>query len=87
MMDLFGKRVSCFLLIIVALLGTLCYGSWHLKRWARPLTVVCYSIGIIGGLWEVVMGIPAGFMAATINAAIVAYACTSRVRAAYSTNG
>ena len=84
MMDLFGKRVWLFLLVIVALLGTLCYGSWRLRRWAWPLTLVCYSIGVIGGLWEVAIGIPAGLLAATINGAVVAYACTRRVRAAYS---
>ena len=84
MMDLFGERVWLFLLLIVVLLGTLCYGSWHLRRWAWPLTLICYSIGIVGGLWEVAIGIPAGLLAAGINGAVVAYACTSPVRAAYS---
>ncbi len=84
LMDLFGKRVWLFLLMIVVLLGTLCYGSWRLRHWAWPLTLVCYSIGVIGGLWEVTIGIPAGLLAAVINGAVVAYACTRRVRAAYS---
>ena len=83
-MDLFGKNVWLFLIVIAALLSTLCYGSWRLRRWTWPLTLICYSIGVMGGLWEVAMGIPAGFLAAAINGAIVGYACTSRVRAAYS---
>ena len=83
MMDLFGRRVWIFLLVIATLLGVLCYGSWHLRRWASPLTVVCYSIGVVGGLWEVTQGIPAGFLAATINAAVAGYSCTKSVREAY----
>ena len=83
MMDLFGPQVWIFLLGIAALLTTLCYGSWHLRRWTLPLTIVCYSIGVVGGLWEVSIGIPAGLLAATINGSIVVYACTKRVRAAY----
>lgn len=82
-MDLFGPNVWIFVLLIASLLSVLCYGSWRLRRWTRPLTIACYSIGVIGGLWEVWMGIPAGFLAAAINGGVVAYACTSQVRAAY----
>ena len=83
MMDLFGRNVWIFLIGIACLLTALCYGSWHLRRWAWPLTTVCYSIGVIGGLWEVSIGIRAGLLAAAINASVVGYACTKRVRAAY----
>ena len=83
MMDVFGQYVWLFLLAIAALLTTLSYGSWHLRRWTLPLTIVCYSIGVGGGLWEVSIGIPAGLLAATINGSVVAYACTRSVRAAY----
>lgn len=83
MMDLFGPTVWIFLLLLAGLLSALCYGSWRLRGWVRPLTIVCYSIGVIGGLWEVWMGIPAGFLAAAINGGVVAYACTRQVRAAY----
>ena len=83
MMDIFGRSVWVFLLGICILLATLSYGSWHLRSWAWPLTLVCYSIGVVGGLWEVSIGITAGLLAAAINASVVAYACTKRVRAAY----
>lgn len=82
-MDWFGQNVWIFVLLIACLLSALCYGSWCLRVWTRPLTIVCYSIGVIGGLWEVWMGIPAGFLAAAINGGVVAYACTKQVRAAY----
>jgi hypothetical protein len=82
-MDLFGASVWIFVLLIASLLSVLCYGSWRLRGWTRPLTIICYSIGVIGGLWEVWMGIPAGFLAAAINGGVVAYACTNQVRAAY----
>ena len=83
MMDWFGRNVWIFLLMIACLLSVLCYGSWRLRGWARPLTIICYSIGVFGGLWEVWMEIPAGFLAAAINGGVVAYACTRQVRAAY----
>ena len=83
MIDFFGQNVWMFLVVIAALLTALCYGSWHLRQWTWPLTIVCYSIGVIGGLWEVSIGIPAGLLAATINAGVVVYACTRRVRTAY----
>ena len=83
MMDLFGGNVWIFLTGIAGLLSALCYGSWHLRGWAWPLTIVCYSLGVIGGLWEVSIGIRAGLLAAAINASVVGYACTKRVRAAY----
>ena len=83
MMDLFGRQVWFFLLGIATLLSLLCYGSWQLRSWAWPLTLVCYSIGVLGALWEVSIGIPAGIVAAAINASVVAYACTRKVRAAY----
>jgi hypothetical protein len=83
MMDLFGRTVWIFLVLLACLLSALCYGSWLLRGWVRPLTILCYSIGVMGGLWEVWMGIPAGFLAAAINGGVVAYACTRQVKAAY----
>jgi hypothetical protein len=83
MVEFFGEHVWMFLVVIATLLTTLCYGSWRLRSWTLPLTIVCYSIGVIGGLWEVSIGIPAGLLAATINGCVVAYACSRRVRLAY----
>lgn len=51
-----------------------------------PLTIICYSVGVFGGLWEMWMGIPAGLLAAAINAGVVAYACTNQVKTAYGTS-
>ncbi len=83
MMGLFGRQIWIFLLVIVGLLSILYYGSRHLRWWAWPLTLICYSTGVIGGLWELTENIPAGFLAASINAGLVAYTCTGRVRWAY----
>ena len=41
MMDLFGPAVWIFLLLLACLLSALCYGSWQLRPWARPLTIFC----------------------------------------------
>ena len=84
MVSFFGRYVWIFLVLIAALLTALCYGSWHLRSWAWPLTIICYSIGVAGGLWEVSIGIRAGLLAAAINGAVVIYACTKPVRNAYA---
>lgn len=84
MMSLFGRNVWIFLLLITSLLSALCYGSWRPRSWTRPLTIICYSVGVIGGLWEVWMGISAGFLAAAINGGVVAYAWSNHVKAAYA---
>lgn len=79
----FGPYVWAFLLAVAAVLATLSYGSWRLRRWALPLTVACYAVGVAGSLWEVSLGIREAWLGAAINAAVVGYACTRGVRRAY----
>lgn len=69
MMDWFGRNVWIFLLLLASLLGALCYGSWRLRGWTRPLTIICYSIGVFGGLWEVWMVSPPVFSPLRLTAA------------------
>ena len=83
MVDWLGERVPLFLLGIAAVLATLVYGSWHLRPWAWPLTLGCYTVGVLGSLWQVSIGIPQGWVSAVINGSVVAYALTRPVREAY----
>ena len=83
MVDWLGPWVPLFLLGVAALLALLCYGSWRLRPWTWPLTLAAYSVGVLGSLWQVWMGIPQGFLGAVINGAVVAYVAMPRVRRAY----
>lgn len=83
MVEYFGMRTWAFLLFVGAILATLAYASWHVKRWAWELTLVVYGIGVLGSLWQMTMGIHEAWLAAGVNGAVVIYASTSRVRNAY----
>jgi hypothetical protein len=84
MVEAFGAQTWAFLASIGAVLGTLAYASWHLLPWAWPLTLAVYGVGVLGSLWQVSVGIPQGWISATINAGVLIYASTSAVRRAYA---
>lgn len=83
MVSVFGDGTWAFLLFISVVLGTLARGSWKLRRYTWPLTLSVYAIGVLGSLWQVSVGIRAGWVSAVINAGVVAYAATPGVRRAY----
>ena len=83
MVAFFGTRTWMFLAFVGTVLGILAYGSWRVRCWAWPLTVLVYGIGVLGSLWQVSVAIPQGWLSATVNGAVLIYACTPRVRRAY----
>jgi hypothetical protein len=83
MVGWFGPWTWAFLVAVAALLGCLSYGSFHRRRWAWPLTLAAYSVGVAGSLWEVSIGITQAWLSAAINAAVVGYALLPSVRRAY----
>jgi hypothetical protein len=83
MISLFGAWTWIFLAAVGSFLVALAYASWRKRPRAWGMTVVAYGIGVVGGLWEVSVGVPQGWIAAAINAAVVAYASTPGVRLAY----
>jgi hypothetical protein len=83
MVDLFGDGTWLFLLFIAVVLGTLSYGSWNRCPFTWPLTLAVYSVGVLGSLWQVSLGIHEAWLSAVINAGVVGYAATSAVRRAY----
>ena len=48
MMDLLGRTVWIFLLLLAGLLSALCYGSWRLRGWVRPLTLSAIQLACSG---------------------------------------
>lgn len=83
MVEWFGAATWAFLLGVGLVLTLLAYASWRVRPWAWHLTLLIYGIGVIGSLWQVSVGIKQGWIAATINAAVVAYASTPAVKRAY----
>ena len=83
MVEMFGAWTSPFLLGISAFLASLAYASWKRRRRAWPMTLGAYSIGVLGSLWQVSVGIEAGWLSATINGAVVVYAARPAVARAY----
>lgn len=83
MVGWFGAWTWGFLLAVATLLAFLSYGSFHRLRWAWPLTLAAYSVGVAGSLWEVSTGIEQAWVSAAINAAVVGFALLPSVRHAY----
>ena len=83
MVATFGGWTWAFLLFLAVVLGTLSWGSWTRRRYAWPLTLAVYSVGVLGSLWQVSMGFGQAWASAVINAGVVLYAATPAVRRAY----
>jgi hypothetical protein len=81
--SLFGAWTWIFLAAVGSFLVALAHASWRKRPRAWGMTVVAYGIGVVGSLWEVSVGVPQGWLAALINASVVAYASTPGVRRAY----
>jgi hypothetical protein len=83
MLDLFGEATWMFLCFVGAVLAVLAYASLMKKPWAWHMTLIVYTIGVLGSLWQVSLGIRPGWISAFVNGAVVAYAGRPRVRDAY----
>lgn len=51
------------------------------------MTLVVYGIGVAGSLWQVSLGIRAGWVSAVVNGAVVACASRNEIRVAYTEKG
>ena len=80
----FRQWTWAFLGFVGAVLAALAYSSWRVRPWAWPMTLVVYGVGVLGSLWQVSAGIPQGWVAASVNAAVFIYASTPGVRRAYT---
>jgi cell division protein FtsW (lipid II flippase) len=80
----FRQWTWAFLGFVGTVLATLAYSSWRVRSWAWPMTLVVYGVGVLGSLWQVSVGIPQGWVAASVNAAVFIYASTPGVRRAYT---
>jgi hypothetical protein len=79
----FGEWTWAFLVFVGMVLATLAYSSWRARPWAWAMTLLVYGIGVLGSLWQVSIGIPQGWAAAAVNAAVFMYASTPAIRRAW----
>jgi hypothetical protein len=84
MVSMFGEWTWLFLAFVGATLGVLTYVSWRVRPVAWPMTLAVYGVGVAGSLWQVSVGIPQGWVAAAVNAAVVLYASRPSIRRAYT---
>lgn len=82
----FGDWTWAFLTFVGTVLATLAYSSWRVRPWAWPMTLIIYSVGILGSLWQVSVGIQQGWVAVVVNGSVLVYATTPAVRRAYRTH-
>jgi hypothetical protein len=83
MVDLMGPYLPVFLGGLGAFLATLAWSSHRRRPWAWRAAVACYSVGVIGSLWEVSVGIRQAWVSVLINAAVVALLLSGPTRRAY----
>jgi hypothetical protein len=84
MVSMFGDWTWLFLAFVGVTLGVLAYVSWRVRPVAWSMTLAVYGIGVAGSLWQVSVGIPQGWVAAAVNAAVVLYTSRPAIRRAYT---
>lgn len=83
MVTLFGEATSVFLFFVGTVLAVLASASWALKAWAWEFTLVVYGIGVLGSLWQVSLGIQAGWVSVFVNGGVLVYAARPEIKMAY----
>ncbi|MEO5618771.1 MAG: hypothetical protein ABIS67_13470 [Candidatus Eisenbacteria bacterium] len=78
-----GGWLPVFLASLAIFLGSLAWASHHRRPWAWGAAVVAYSIGILGSMWEVSVGIHQAWLSVLINAGVVAMLLSAPTRWAY----
>jgi hypothetical protein len=67
MLALFGEWTWAFLLFVGTVLAVLGWASWLVRPWAWEMTLVVYSIGVLGSLWQVSVASRRGGSLAVVN--------------------
>jgi hypothetical protein len=83
MVNVLGPWLPMFLGGLALFLGSLAWASFRRRPWAWRAAIVAYSIGVIGSLWEVAIGIQQAWVSALINAGVVAMLLSRPTRRAY----
>ena len=83
MVDALGGALPAFLGGLGVFLGAMAWASHRRRPWAWWAAVASYSIGVLGSLWEVSVGIRAAWLSTLINAGVVALLLVPSTRRVY----
>lgn len=83
LVDALGPRLPWFLGGLAAFLAALAWSSYRRRPWAWRAALVAYTVGILGSLWEVSVGIERAWIAACINSGVVALLSSRATRLVY----
>lgn len=83
MVDIFGPFLPLFLGALAVFLGAMAWASHRRRPWAWRAAVASYSVGVLGSLWEVSIGIHQAWLSTFINAFVVTLLLTRATRRVY----
>ena len=83
MVDALGRWLPLFLGGLACFLAALAWSSFRRRPWAWYAAVVAYSIGVLGSVWEISVGIHQAWTSVAINAMIVTFLLIRPTRVAY----
>lgn len=83
MVTVLGALLPMCLGALAAFLGAMALASHHRRPWAWRAAVISYSVGVLGGLWEVSIGIHQAWLSTFINAIVVTLLLTGATRRVY----
>jgi hypothetical protein len=72
MVDATGRWLPAFLGSLAIFLGAMAWSSHHRRPWAWRAALLAYTVGVLGSLWEVSVGIHDAWLSALINLGVVA---------------
>lgn len=83
MVDLFGPYLPVFLGGLGVFLAAMAWSSHRRRPWAWRAAVAAYSVGVIGSMWEVSIGIEQAWASAVIHGGVVALLLSGPTRRVY----
>ena len=83
MVEALGPWLPVFLGSLAAFLAAMAWSSNRRRPWAWRAALVAYSIGVVGSLWEVAVGIPQAWLSAGINSTVVLLLLAPSTRRVY----
>lgn len=85
MVDALGTWLPAFLGSLAVFLGAMAWSSYRRRPWAWRAAVTSYTIGVLGSLWEVSVGIQQAWFSVLINVAVVGLLLSEPTRRVYFT--
>ncbi len=83
MVEVLGPWLAVFLGSLAAFLAALAWSSLQRRPWAWRAATAAYSVGILGSLWEVSVGVTQAWLSVGINSVVVLLLLAPMTRRVY----